>query len=151
MSTPQYLKVGKYGDYEEVDELNQVMEDELLQLANSMKSKDTADDIRKALKNLKEVKDETLVYEHLCNMMNEFVPPYCSWREYTLGDGEFGVYPDVEDAKQVIKENDGYVVDDLADVPFCREPAEVLLINDHGNVTFGVQTRDTFEEIWAVV
>jgi len=82
----------------------------------------------------------------LFDMLESHALPYMYFGSHP-GDGAnygFWVREDIE------HDFDGLKVEDLADVPVDYN-GEILLINDHGNMTLYIKTPHKFKEIWSVV
>lgn len=84
------------------------------------------------------------VVDELFEALEQFAPPYAYFGSIEGDGADYGYWPSVDGF-------DGLKVDDLADVPKGYR-GEVMLVNDHGNVTIGaVNARGTFNEIWSCV
>ena len=89
------------------------------------------------------------IINELEDALNEIAPPYCYFGTPD-GDGAcFGFFPclgmggDTDDLPKL---------DDLADITREHWGEDVLIVNDHGNVTCGhVDRRGRFKAYWAVV
>ena len=82
--------------------------------------------------------------EGLFEALEAFAPPLCYFGA-NEGDGaDYGFWPSIEGYE-------GLKVSGLEDVP-QGYAGEVLLVNDHGNITFGTITkRGKFSELWGAV
>lgn len=86
------------------------------------------------------------VLDELFETLGEFAPPYCYFGS-SCGDGaDYGFWV-VEDMRAFFE---GEVVADLADLPKGYS-GEVLLINDHGNMTLFEARKGRLKEVWSVV
>ena len=84
--------------------------------------------------------------EELSDLLNESAPAYCYFGAH-VGDGaDMGFWP-VEDMAERMQEDGVEIVADLAAV----EARPVAIVNDHGNVTYGVIDSDGFKLAWAIV
>ena len=92
--------------------------------------------------------NEELVGE-LQDALNEIAPPYCYFGT-SDGDGAcFGFFPCLDMGGVA---DDLPKLDDLADITREHWGEDVLIVNDHGNVTCGhVDRRGRFKAYWAVV
>lgn len=99
--------------------------------------------------------------EELFELMDSLCPSYCYFGN-TEGDGsDFGVWPDIEGAKENVGRVvscdgfrtfvDGEQVGSDDDIFADGFQGEWLHINDHGNVTLYARVGDENQEIWAVV
>ena len=78
--------------------------------------------------------------------INEFAPDYLYFGSH-VGDGsDFGWWV-CEDIESMFRDDGVEVVSDLADI----ESRRVAVVNDHGNVTFGILDSDGFREVWSTV
>ena len=84
----------------------------------------------------------------LQDALNEFAPPYAYFGAHERDGSDFGFWLD----RDALDESfDGLRVDDTGEVPRDYR-GEVLLVNDHGNVTLYVAgSRGRLREVWAVV
>ena len=91
--------------------------------------------------------DASELVAELSDALNEYSPPYCHFGA-NEGDGAcFGWWLNSE----VATDFDGLKVDDLSEVPTGYR-GEVLLVNDHGNMTLLVAyAKGKTKEVWAVV
>ncbi len=97
-----------------------------------------------------ESEDAVGILEEVFDALNSYSPSYCYFGAQ-LGDGaDYGFWPH-EDFQQAMRDDNVLEVSDLADVsPDYAGP--VVLINDHGNVTFGrVDADGKFVEEWSLV
>ena len=93
--------------------------------------------------------DTCWIVGDLQNALDEIAPPYCYFGA-APGDGAyFGFFPylgmggDTDDLPKL---------DDLADITRDHWGEDVLIVNDHGNVTCGhVDRRGRFKAYWAAV
>jgi hypothetical protein len=94
--------------------------------------------------------DSYELLESLTDSLQEFCSPYCYFGN-TEGDGsDFGCWPDIEALEEEARQGNILKVSDLADVP-DDYIGEVMLVNDHGNVTLGYIPQGEFRETWAIV
>ncbi len=96
--------------------------------------------------------DAVAVHDELVEALDDFSPPYARFRTHEGDGASFGFWlDDIESIKdQVTDLMNGMVVSDLSEVPE-RFNGEVLLVNDHGNVSLYVSARGKFRCIWSVV
>ena len=93
-----------------------------------------------------ESEDSLFDLEELFDMLNEHSPAYAYFGA-NMGDGSdygFWLWEDFSE------DFDGLKVEDLADVP-DDYMGEILVINDHGNMTLYVKSSRKLREIWALV
>lgn len=92
-----------------------------------------------------------LINESLFGALNEMCPDYMYFGN-TPGDSSgFGFWPDIERMEEDVLVGELMKVNDLSDVP-VDYVGPVMVVNDRGNVTFGVvRNPGEFEEIWSCV
>lgn len=87
-----------------------------------------------------------MLNEELFDALNNFAPPYCHFGS-NPGDGsDYGFWV----SENIEEDFDGLRVSDLSEVDE-EYVGEVLLVNDHGNMTLYYKCPYGFHEIWAVV
>lgn len=89
------------------------------------------------------------IVNDLIDSLNDFAAPY-SYFGAIEGDGsDFGFWPDIEPLESAVADGEVTKVSDLSE---ANEPGEYMLVNDHGNVTFGyVEDNGKFIETWSCV
>ena len=101
--------------------------------------------------------DPADIVDELVDALNDHAPPYCYFGAHP-GDGtDFGFWP-YEEFLQMVLDDGGLVVKDLAEVPNdIALNSYVLVVNDHGNCTLYRVTghsKDGEPELfgeWAIV
>lgn len=87
--------------------------------------------------------------DELIEALNELAPPFCYFGSHP-GDGcDYGFWPDLDALEDAVRCRDILKVSDLSEVP-NNYFGEVMLVNDHGNITF-YTPRVIYEEVWGVV
>ncbi len=77
------------------------------------------------------------IIEEMMNAMNNEFAPSFTYFGTNEGDGsDFGFWPDIESLEMAVQDGEVLKVNDLSDVP-SDYAGDVMLVNDHGNVTFG--------------
>lgn len=96
--------------------------------------------------------DAFAVHDELVEALDDYAPPYARFSAHEGDGASFGFWlDDIESIKVVITDlMSGMVVGDLSEVPESFN-GEVLVINDHGNVSLYVSARGKFRCIWSVV
>lgn len=100
--------------------------------------------------------DDNLASEIIAEMMdalnNEFAPSFTYFGAIEGDGSDFGFWPDINSLEMAVQDGEVLKVNDLSDVP-DDYAGNVMLVNDHGNVTFGyVQTASTdFQMTWDCV
>lgn len=84
--------------------------------------------------------------ESLFDALGEYAGPYFYFGAHPGNGADYGYW--LSEGFQ--DDFDGLQVSDLSEVP-NKYRGEVLLVNDHGNVTLYVKTSRATREIWAVV
>lgn len=93
--------------------------------------------------------DIDLLYA-LIEALNECAPPYCYFGAHPGDGSDYGFWPD-EDVLERPEDFDILKVNGLEDVPDDYR-GEVILVNDHGNVTMGwIDEKGEFQESWSCV
>lgn len=94
------------------------------------------------------------VIQDAIDELQGYCPPYCYYGSLD-GDGAcIGVFPDIEQVEQAVRDGEIHEVSDLADID-ALDPAPqvgdlVVIVNDHGNMTLSRIEAST-KEIWSVV
>jgi len=84
--------------------------------------------------------------EALFDALNNFAGPYFYFGAHPGDGSDYGYWL----SEGFEDEFDGLKVNDLADVP-AKHRGELLLVNDHGNMSLYVKTSRAMREVWAVV
>lgn len=87
--------------------------------------------------------------ESLWEALEEHALPYFYFGAHPGDGADYGFWL-AEDFQQSMADDNVLQVNDFADVP-ADYRGEVLIVNDHGNCTFGHQSDDQFAVTWAVV
>ena len=93
-----------------------------------------------------ESEDSTYDLEWLFNTLEEYAMPYFYFGSHPGNGADYGFWL-TEDINHCF---DGLKVNDLAEIPKDYR-GEVLLVNDHFNMTLYVKTARKLTEIWSVV
>lgn len=95
--------------------------------------------------------DAFAVHDELVEALDDYAPRYARFRAHEGDGASFGFWlNDIESIKDDVNDMSGMVVGDLSEVPE-RFNGEVLVINDHGNVSLYVSARGKLRCIWSVV
>ena len=90
------------------------------------------------------------VVNDLMDALGEFAAPYCYFGA-NEGDGsDYGFWPSIDSLEDACRYEDVLNVSDLSEIP-ADYVGEVMLVNDHGNVTFGTAEKGEFVTIWDCV
>ena len=90
------------------------------------------------------------VIDDLMDALGEFAAPYCYFGA-NEGDGsDYGFWPSIDSLEDACRYEDVLKVSDLSEIP-ADYVGEVMLVNDHGNVTFGTAEKGEFVTIWDCV
>jgi hypothetical protein len=82
----------------------------------------------------------------LCNALDRFSGPYFYFGAHPGDGADYGYWL----SEGFEDEFDGLKVSDLSEVP-AKYRGEVLVINDHGNMSLYVKTSRALREVWSVV
>lgn len=89
--------------------------------------------------------------DRLTESLNEFSPPYVTFGSHPGDGSDFGFWPDLESLEMDRDDGEVLSVSDLAKVP-DGYIGPIMVVNDHGNVTFGMQDdKGNFESFWDCV
>ncbi len=88
--------------------------------------------------------------ESLFEALDSYSPPYFYFGAHPGDGSDYGWWLPEGFAEEFESDGNGVKVGDLADVPKGYR-GEVLLVNDHGNVTLYSYGRGKAREVWAVV
>lgn len=91
-----------------------------------------------------DIADEVL--SDLFDALDSYAPAYGYFGAHPGDGADYGFWL----SEVAMEDFDGLKVNDLSEIP-DDYVGEVMVINDHGNVTLGVQDKGEFREIWAVV
>jgi len=124
------------------------------ELEDAIGSEPTSDTVKALIFDAERIKDydsedASMILNELFDALNEYAPAYGYFGSHP-GDGADYGYWLSEDFQQDMADNDVLQVSDLSDVPDNHD-GEVLVVNDHGNATFGYMDGEDFKEVWAVV
>lgn len=90
------------------------------------------------------------ILQDLMDLLSELAPPYLYFGA-NEGDGsDFGFWPLIERMEEDVRDEALTKVSDLSELPRGFR-GEVMIVNDHGNVMFGVMRSRGFREIWSCV
>lgn len=85
-----------------------------------------------------------ILNEGLFDALDEFTPPYAYFGALEGDGSDFGFWPSIDALEEQ--------VDKFNDCPPVDHRGECMLVNDHGNVTYGyVNGHGKFKEVWSVV
>lgn len=76
------------------------------------------------------------VVEDLSSALDSLAPSYMYFGALEGDGSDFGFWPDLEALKTSVFDGDTLQVNDICDIP-ADYTGEIMLVNDHGNVTFG--------------
>ena len=76
------------------------------------------------------------VIEDLITALTELAPSYMYFGALDGDGSDFGFWPDLEALKTSVFDGDTLQVNDICDIP-ADYSGQIMLVNDHGNVTFG--------------
>ena len=82
----------------------------------------------------------------LFDMLSEYAGPYFYFGAHPGDGSDYGYWL----SESFADDFDGLKVSDLSEVP-SNYLGEVLLVNDHGNISLYVKSARKFREIWSVV
>lgn len=86
--------------------------------------------------------------EELFDALNEYAPPYGYFGAHEGDGADFGFWP----ISEIFDNPEDPGVTKVNDLSEAIEPGEYLVVNDHGNCTFGyVDDSGEFHEVWAIV
>lgn len=86
----------------------------------------------------------------LAEALDDYAPPYAHFGVHGDDGASFGFWiDDIDEIKAQVTDMSGMVVGDLSEVPEGFS-GEVLLINDHGNVSLYVSAHGSLKEVWGV-
>jgi hypothetical protein len=87
----------------------------------------------------------------LIDDLNCFAPPYVYFGPCQGDSADFGFWPDDGEIEEGVRDGFLLKVNDLSAIPPTYE-GDVILVNDHGNITIGHQRMvPQFESIWDCV
>ena len=89
------------------------------------------------------------IIEELTEALQEFAPPYSYFGAHEGDGADFGFWPAIDAMEDAVRDGELLKVSDTADVPDDYR-GEVMLVNDHGNVTLYRATA-SLEEVWSIV
>lgn len=84
--------------------------------------------------------------DELYNALNEYCLPYFYFGAHPEDGADYGFWL----PESFVDDFEGLKVSDLSEVPI-RHSGEVLLVNDHGNVSLYTYSRGRSREIWSIV
>ena len=84
--------------------------------------------------------------EGLFDALNTYAAPYFYFGSHPGDGSDYGFWL----GEMFDEDFDGLKVADLSEVP-AKYRGEVLVVNDHGNMTLYVKTSRAMREVWAVV
>ena len=84
--------------------------------------------------------------ESLFDALNDYAGPYFYFGSHPGDGSDYGFW--LSDDFQ--NEFDGLKVSDSSEIP-AKYRGEVLIVNDHGNMTLAVETSRALKVIWAIV
>lgn len=84
--------------------------------------------------------------EWLFDALDEYAGPYFYFGSHPGDGADYGYWL----SESFTPEFDGLRVSDLSEVP-SKYRGEVLVVNDHGNMTLYVKTSRTLREVWGIV
>lgn len=93
-----------------------------------------------------ETEDSDFDLEALVDALEWFAGPYFYFGAHPGDGSDYGYWL----SESFDEEFDGLRVNDLSEIP-AEYRGEVLVVNDHGNMTLYVKTSRAMREVWAVV
>lgn len=93
------------------------------------------------------------ILHELFDALDSCAPPYGYFGAHEGDGSDYGFWlQDPESIPEQVRDSGGIVVSDLCEVP-QDYTGEVLIVNDHGNMTLGYVTLPAykFQECWSVV
>lgn len=90
------------------------------------------------------------IVNELMDALNEYAPPYSCFGAHQGDGADYGFWPSIDSLEEAVHDGDVLKIADLADIP-AGYAGEVMLVNDHGNVTLLLATRGRLTELWSVV
>lgn len=94
--------------------------------------------------------DDDLVGD-LTEALSAVALPYSYFGTLEGDAADFGFWPDIESLERAVADREVIKVNDTGDIP-AKYRGDVMVVNDHGNVTFGyMDGRHRFREVWSVV
>jgi hypothetical protein len=98
----------------------------------------------------KQVEEAESILEEMFDLLNDAAPPYGYFGAHPGDGADYGFWLS-ESFEQDILDNGGVKLNAGDDIP-KEHFGEVLFVTDHGNCTFGYQSRNhRFVEVWSVV
>lgn len=93
--------------------------------------------------------DGSDLVEEFFDALNEYAPPYCYFGA-NEGDGsDYGFWPSIDQMEEDARSGELLKVNDLSEVP-AGYNGQVMLVNDHGNVTL-YAPKIAYVEVWGCV
>lgn len=84
--------------------------------------------------------------EDLFNALNEYAGPYFYFGSHPGDGADYGFWL----SEEIEDDFDGLKVSDSSEIP-AKYRGEVLIVNDHGNMSLMVKTSRTLREVWSIV
>lgn len=88
--------------------------------------------------------------EELWDAAQDYCPPWCHAGAHEGDGADFGVWVMHDAMEQAVRDGELLKVNDLAAVP-KGYTGEVMVVNDHGNVSYGRCVRGRFYSNWDIV
>jgi hypothetical protein len=93
---------------------------------------------------------DTEILDDLMDVLTEIAPPFVHFG-CSEGDGsDFGFWPDIDLMEEMAKAGSLKKVSGLEDLPKDFR-GDVMIVNDHGNISYGIVNSRGYREIWACV
>lgn len=89
------------------------------------------------------------IISDLIDALNDCAPDYVYFGTHPGDGASFGWWPDIDAMEAAVREGSLLKVNDLSEIP-PGHTGDVMLVNDHGNVTY-YQPVIQFEEVWSCV
>ena len=91
--------------------------------------------------------DASEIISDLFDALDELAPPYCYFGSHPGDSSDYGFWPDMNSLECAVQDGEvtklgGYPDDDA-------KPGEYMIVNDHGNVTFGYVSLN--ERKWCTI
>lgn len=89
------------------------------------------------------------IIDELSDALQEFAPPYSYFGAHEGDGADFGFWPSIDAMEEAVRDGELLKVNDTSEVPDDHR-GEVMLVNDHGNVTL-YRAVASLEVVWEIV
>lgn len=90
--------------------------------------------------------DTDFLLDELFDALDSLAPPYCYFGANESDGSDFGFWPAIDALEEACRDGEVLKVDDLSEVPSDWRDG-VMLVNDHGNVTYLEWSDDAGEHV----